>query len=366
MNKIFSPKSFALILSALLIGCQPSQEAIEQAIVETQAIEHEYQQQTDDVIQQFTQEPTQTVKSTLVPESTILYMEDFEEGVANDWENHRGEWPVVTDSDGNHYWKGTGQSAWTYGFYGMGNEWSDYIFESRVRLVSGNVYICLRTDNDWTFYAVGLHTEGRRYVNISINDTRGEYEWIDLEDNDLLLNANEWYLIRVTITNEKISLEINDKLILEAELPIPNASEYGGIGYYIQEGMEVHFDDIRVWSIASPAQALSIAQTEEPTPTSVVVNDAIEEEGDYISEMILKATMCTTALDTMGSKFLLMGENPSLMSNSIYLKDTCLTEMCQNLSILPQYYRFLEPIILKFTCQRFYRNSPDFTVDYGL
>ena len=56
MKKTILLKSFFIILSVLLIGCQPSQGAIDQAIAETQAIEHEYQQQTEEVIQQLTQE----------------------------------------------------------------------------------------------------------------------------------------------------------------------------------------------------------------------------------------------------------------------------------------------------------------------
>ena len=63
MKRTILLKSFFLILSVLLIGCQPSQEAIDKAIAETQTIEREYQQQTEEVIQQLTQEAVDKVKT---------------------------------------------------------------------------------------------------------------------------------------------------------------------------------------------------------------------------------------------------------------------------------------------------------------
>ena len=63
MKKTILLKSFFLILSVILIGCQPSQEAIDKAIAETQTIEREYQQQTEEVIQQLTQEAVDKKKT---------------------------------------------------------------------------------------------------------------------------------------------------------------------------------------------------------------------------------------------------------------------------------------------------------------
>ena len=199
---------------------------------------------------------TPTPKPTSVPASAILYIEDFEDEVADGWSASVGTWSVKKEN-GNHFWLGTGThnypQAWLddelTGSIDFRN-WTDYAFESRIRFVSGgSVFICVRSYNG-----------GIAFYNVQIDNTNNwvqfaEYDGTERNDGsnyhtfggvDHSILTNRWYTVRFQVEGDSLRLYIDDELVTAS---LRFSHEQGGIGYYMEGEVEVHIDDIRVWTL---------------------------------------------------------------------------------------------------------------------
>jgi hypothetical protein len=122
--------------------------------------------------------------------------------------------------------------------------WKDYAFESRIRVVRGGVFICVR----WS---------GRSFYNAFLNPNDDWVVFAEWSGRDYQtfggknfpIPRNEWFLVRFEVQGDSLKLFIDNQLAAAAT----RTSYYkGGIGYYMGGGDEVHFDDIRVWQLSEP------------------------------------------------------------------------------------------------------------------
>jgi len=124
------------------------------------------------------------------------------------------------------------------------NEWTDYAFESRIRIVKGAVHILARWNNG-NFYAAFLNPAGNE-VRFAEWDRK---EYIAFGGNEYHVPINKWVDVRFELQGDNLSIYIDNEL---ADSTKRTSYYNGGIAYYMGGGEEIHFDDIRVWELGSP------------------------------------------------------------------------------------------------------------------
>jgi hypothetical protein len=187
--------------------------------------------------------PTPIPTVTPVPPSAILYSEDFEDGIADGWTTHVGTWSMEVE-DGNHYWAGTGPNDYPQVWWGNeSTSWTDYAFESRIRFVKGVVFVCVRSDSGNAFYNAYISS---RDDWVSFAEYVGG-NYTTFGDKGYQIHTRVWYTVRFEVVGNRLSLYINDELVTTA---VRTSRGRGGVGYYMEGGDEIHFDDLRVWALS--------------------------------------------------------------------------------------------------------------------
>lgn len=187
--------------------------------------------------------PTPSATFTSVPQSSILFEDNFEDGNAKGWDASVGTWTVKKDETGNYVYEGTGPDNYPQTWPGNQN-WTDYAFESRIRIKKGTVFVLVRA-NGSSFYNASINTS-----DISLarwNAYESEYKVVKSTKYPILLNR--WYLVRVEIVGQQYRLYINNKMVTSFTYESDSPVVSGGIGYYIGGGETIQVDDIRVWKL---------------------------------------------------------------------------------------------------------------------
>jgi hypothetical protein len=187
---------------------------------------------------------TFTPMPTEIPITAILYSEDFENENPENWAVSFGTF-IVMEEDSNSFWQATGPHNYPQAWY-ISTEtenWINYAFESRIRFIKGTLFICVRSQTPDAFYNSAISSDN--WIHIAEFDSMdGEYRVIAETQNNI--QRNKWYLIRVEVQGNNISLFIDNKLVLSAK---SSSRAFGGIGYYLGGGEIIDIDDIRVWAI---------------------------------------------------------------------------------------------------------------------
>ena len=184
--------------------------------------------------------------------SFLLLKDDFEDGDLGDWrievdpEIEGSSWGVEMDDD-NHVLHGEGHCDFVAG----DPEWTDYIFESRFRLVKGMAFINFRL----TFkpeapdrYTLRLSSfqlallKGEKYT--------GERHFTELKRTNIELDPETWYRLKIVCQREDIKVYLDDNLKLEyTDEDYPFLSGFIGLEPVPFEGSKpssVFFDDVKV------------------------------------------------------------------------------------------------------------------------
>lgn len=188
---------------------------------------------------------TSSPTPTSVPASAGLFSDDFQDGMGDKWSSSVGTWVVKKDETGHYVYEGSGPNNYpqTWPAQHSSQNWTDYAFESRIRIVKGGVFVCIRA-NGSSFYNVFLEDNGSIALAKWIN---GNYTVV--QNTNYPIVDNQWYLVRVEIVGQIYSLYIDNNPVTTYSYEKDSPVVSGTIAYYIGGGDVVQIRDVRVWSL---------------------------------------------------------------------------------------------------------------------
>ena len=172
-----------------------------------------------------------------------LWFENFEDGVADGWTTYFSTWEVVEDESSNYIWRGTGPDDYPQAW--LTKDWTDFAFQTRVRIRNGGVLICTRAQGGSSFYNAYLPDGGT--VSLA-KYSDGDYTVYLTTDYQIYRDT--WYLTRVEVEGAEYRLYIDGELVA-THVDYDSPLLQGGIGFYMGGGDTIEFDDIRVWLFQS-------------------------------------------------------------------------------------------------------------------
>ena len=160
--------------------------------------------------------------------------DDFEDGNADGWRSEAG-WSVIRES-GNYVLQGISHDWISAGL----ESWTDYTFESRVKLIGGSVHINYRVSGN-NRYAIGINS-GSLYLMRS-SSKENDIVHTELRNVNMQFNNNVWYDIKIVGKGNNIKVYVGDVLKIDYtdNEPVLN----GGIAFEtLQE--RIHVDNVVV------------------------------------------------------------------------------------------------------------------------
>ena len=140
----------------------------------------------------------------------------------------------MDSDDGNYVLKGLG-----YKWNSIGNdEWDDYNFESKIKLVKGGMHIIYRVSD-----------VGRYYIGISedvasLGKTIFPNDHTKLENIDTPISLNTWHTINIIGKGSNIKVYVDNELMIDHTDIEPLYS--GRIGYEVLQNSEVYVDNVEL------------------------------------------------------------------------------------------------------------------------
>ena len=180
--------------------------------------------------------------------TTGVFYDDFETGTDN-WDLDSG-WSLV-DEGGNTVLEGLNH---TWAVVNNGQYWTDYSFETKVKMITGSVHLIFRLDDDHGRYIAGLHPGGI-YL-------RREAPWEnisgDLATASYSFTPNTWYTIRIDLEVNRIRISVNGSQQIDFTDPVL-LNQWplwqGTIALEVLNASQTRFDDVNVTYIANPEKS---------------------------------------------------------------------------------------------------------------
>jgi len=169
----------------------------------------------------------------IVSSSNDDFIDDFEEGNADNWEVDGG-WSV-SNEDSNYVFEGIGHEWARTGL----DEWQDYSFKTKVKLLEGSLHINTR-----------ICDEGRYYVEFSedgINLGKTINDWSEHNEVDYFneeYNLNQWYEVKITVNDNNIKVYVDDELRIE--YTDNDHHESGSVAFESLDNSNVYIDNVEV------------------------------------------------------------------------------------------------------------------------
>lgn len=185
----------------------------------------------------------------------LYFMEDFEDGKADDFRFFAEDWHVIGDGPDNKVLEaktlGESPSAWTQADFGPVTL-ADYSIEYRVRLIdydfskgtaSGSTSLKFRQGSPGS-YIFALNPYEHR---MELNHSASNGSWKPLDDGKGVraydFQKNVWYAIRIEMYGTQIQVFVDGKPVFSFE--DPRLTE-GGFAFLRAPDTIVQFDDVRV------------------------------------------------------------------------------------------------------------------------
>jgi photosystem II stability/assembly factor-like uncharacterized protein len=170
----------------------------------------------------------------------IFFEDDFEDGGADNWLLETG-WNVELEK-GNYVLSGV-EHNWVR--LTTGQQWTDYSFKTKVKLIKGFVHLNYRVSNNGRYY-IGF-TGGS--VSLSKETPWGTF--YDLASCQSQHNYNAWYDIEIKGVAGNIKIYVNG--VLKIDYTDLNPLYYGNVAFETLENSHVQFDDVQVMGSPPPA-----------------------------------------------------------------------------------------------------------------
>lgn len=161
--------------------------------------------------------------------------DDFEDGNADGWDLESG-WST-TQENGNYILQGVGHNWALTG----SDSWTDYAFESKVKLVEGQVHVNYRRSNAGRYF-IGV-SEGTLSLS---RTTFGKEESVhtQLKSVNMAFAKNKWYTIKIIGKGNNIKVYVDNvlKINYTDDEPLLN----GKIAFESLPDSKIYIDDIAV------------------------------------------------------------------------------------------------------------------------
>ena len=177
---------------------------------------------------------------------TMLLNDDFEDGIADGWHFSDSTcrplatpWPIVKDG-GKFAFSG---SDHTWALSEVGQEWSDYSMEVRLKLISGGVNLNCRL-SDTGRYFISFNDSGLFLHKQIWTDT-----FFNLGVDQTPHTFGSWYTVKVVCTQGNLKIYVDGELRLD--YTDPDYILQGSIALETLDDSHVLFDDLEVVGKAS-------------------------------------------------------------------------------------------------------------------
>lgn len=203
---------------------------------------------------------TNAAQPTIQPiAGNLLFNEDFEDNVPNEFFVNDGEWEIVEDGSGNNLFEASNLNSFSWPSVDFGpSTLKDYAVEFRVRLIdydvsedigSGMVILSFR-GNPQAGYGLALSPYAK-LVRVFYRGEDTSWGWMRIEgqksEADFDVQKNVWYMVRLEVQGERIQVYIDGNLVLS--LKDNRLGE--GIINQLGTGPDTiaQFDDVQVWTL---------------------------------------------------------------------------------------------------------------------
>jgi len=165
------------------------------------------------------------------------FNDDFEDGNADEWYSQSvvqnvGGWSIVQEN-GNYVLQGI-DHAWI----ATGPEtWSDYTFESKVKLIEGSIHVNYRMSESRR-YAVGMSQDSMYLMKSTGPNTHTQLVNIELH------LGNDWNTIKIFGKGSNIKVYVNNELKIDYTDKEPQLN--GGINFESLPNSKIYVDDVHV------------------------------------------------------------------------------------------------------------------------
>jgi len=178
------------------------------------------------------------------PQLDTLFVEDYEDGLVA-W-NVDSNWSIVHEGmnavaqGDNHAWATLNE----------GHNWTDYTFDTDVKIISGGVQLMLRLTDQRGRYIVGI-TPGGMYLD-------REYPWEKIEEDldtyNGAISTNTWHHVRIEATLQGVVVYLNDIPRLSYTDTWGETLWQGSIGLEVTSGTgaQARFDNIEIFGVVPP------------------------------------------------------------------------------------------------------------------
>lgn len=192
--------------------------------------------------------PKTTPTTEAAGPGTILFEEDFEDGLVQGLNYMVGSWEVLIDEAGNKVLEADNRYEPEALSFGLGSpEWSDYAvdYDLKLRNPAANLWLFVRNNNQG-HYVQGLSV---LYGGMSVFVTSEKNNWDLLKSRTYEFSRGVWYHMRLEVQGETIRVFINEKLEIETKDPQLHA---GDVAFEVPGPARVQLDNLRV-TILAPA-----------------------------------------------------------------------------------------------------------------
>lgn len=163
------------------------------------------------------------------------FEDDFEDGNLDGWDVVKHEGWSLAEEDSNYFLQGIGHK-WANAELGS---WTDYTFETRVKLIQGGVHINFRKSDEGRYF-LGFN-DGGLYLSKQFNKWS---EFADLARNEESYNLGQWYDFRIELDGGNIKVYVDGGLKIDHTDPEPLTE--GVVAFETLDDSQVHVDDIHV------------------------------------------------------------------------------------------------------------------------
>jgi hypothetical protein len=187
-----------------------------------------------------------TTTTTTGPQpGEVIFYDDFEDGNADEWilgsdSQLPGLWEVVRDGN-NYVIRG---SEHNFAKLDIGEQWEDYSFSFRLKLLEGNIHVNFRESSEGYFsrYFVSFGPDGT-----GLHKESPWQQFYDLTSDGIGISYGLWYEIKITVFSGVINVYVNDELRLEYT-DTSDPLHHGSISFETLGGSSAVVDEVMIRS----------------------------------------------------------------------------------------------------------------------